>query len=651
MADNLTSKGDSSGDSNGGSDIGSGSGSSTSDSLMSGLADQLMTVLPFSSMSREDVHAFIELCEEHYYEPQEVILQPESGLPRYLFLIRQGAVAGQREGNSGDVVHFELEPGDMFSVGAVLTRRSVSTTYRAIGDCFCLQFPADQVHAFGVRCPQFLDFLQNHFRAILEQAHKDLQQHFAARAAEAQLHQNRLGSLVQRTPFTVQPDTPLGKALEQMDQQGIGSILVTDSDQRVQGILTRHDLLKRVVLPQIPLDTPMSQVMTPHPKTLDVDSSVEQAAQLMVHAAIRHIPVTDHGKLVGMVSERDLFALQRFSVGNISAAIKAAQGLTELRRSARHIATYARNLLGQGVTGQRLTSLVSYLNDLLTQRIVEIVQAHHDVNPDDFCWLALGSEGRHEQTISTDQDNALLLADSVDAHGKSQYLRFAREVNEALASCGFPLCKGNVMASNPDYCRTSREWIDQCDRWIEAGSPENLLKSNIFFDFRPLCGNHDLVRPLADFVREAGATPRFISQMASNAMSWKVPLTLFGGLDTQTVDGVEIIDMKKNAIALVVDFARIYALAHHIEERNTAQRLLAIAKSLGYDDQRAREWVASFEFLQTLRLRAQLQDKHPGNNPNALDIACLSKVDKVVFKASLNVTRTMQQRMSLDYVR
>ena len=630
---------------------GASGGSTSTDSLVTGLADQLMAVLPFSTMSREDVHAFIELCEEHYYEPQEVILQPASGTPRYLFLIRQGAVAGQRVGQSGEVVHFELEPGDLFSVGAVLTRRSVSTTYQAIGDCFCLQFPAEQVHAFGVRCPPFLDFLQNHFRAILEQAHKDLAQHFAAKAAEAQLHQNRLGSLVQRAPFTVLPDTPLGKALEQMDQQGIGSILVADSAQRVQGILTRHDLLKRVVLPQTPLDTPMSQVMTPHPKTLDVDSSVEQAAQLMVQAGIRHVPVTDQGRLVGMVSERDLFALQRFSVGNISAAIKAADELTQLRRVASHIATYARNLLGQGVTGQRLTSLVSHLNDLLTQRIIEIVQTHYKIDQQDYCWLALGSEGRHEQTIATDQDNALLLADSVDAEGKILYLRFAREVNEALASCGFALCKGNVMASNPEYCRTSREWIDQCDRWIEAGSPESLLQSNIFFDFRPLSGNHDLVKPLADFVREAGATSRFISQMATNAMSWKVPLTLFGGLDTQTVDGREVIDLKKNAIALMVDFARIYALAHHVQERNTAQRLVAIAKALGYDDQRAQDWVGSFEFLQTLRLRAQLQDKPPGNNPNALDVAFLSKVDKVIFKASLNVTRTMQQRLRLDYVR
>lgn len=621
------------------------------DSLVTGLAQQLMAVLPFSEMPESDVQQFIELSEEFYYEPDEVILDPDAGVPECLFLIRQGIVAGERVGPSGEVIHFELEAGDLFSVGAVLTRRPVTTTYRALGDCFCLQFPADRVHEFGVQSPVFLSFLQNHFRTILEQSHKDLQQHFAARAAEAQLHQNQIGKLVQRKPFTVTPDTPLGEALKRMDELGVGSILVAESDERLRGILTRHDLLKRVVLPQTPLDTPMHAIMTPDPKTLDAQSSVEQAAQLMVHAGIRHVPVTDHGKLVGLVSERDLFTLQRFSVGNLSAAIKAAHDLAELRRVAHHIEAYSRSLLGQGVTGRRFTSLISFLNDLLTQRVIELVAQQHDVNEQAYCWLALGSEGREEQTVATDQDNALVLDDDVDAATRKVYLAFAKDVNEALASCGFPLCKGNVMASNPDYCRTRSEWMQQADRWIDRGSPEALLQASIFFDFRALYGNKSLITALAELVRQSGATPRFISQMAVNAMNWKVPLTLFGGLDTERVEGKEVIDLKKNGIALIVDFARIYALAHHIGDRNTALRLEAVARALGYDDQRVSDWVGSFEFLQTLRLRAQLQPSPPGGNRNALDVNTLTKVDKVVLKASLNVTKTMQQRLSLDYVR
>lgn len=620
-------------------------------SLVTGVAEQLMSVPPFSSMLRADVVAFLDLCEEHYYEPDEVILHPDSAVPRYLYLIRQGTVVGERTGQSGEVVHFELEPGDLFSVGAVLTSRPVSTTYKAIGDCFCLQFPAAKVHEFGVRSPPFVDFLTNHFRSILEQSQRDLQQHFAARAAEAQMHQNRVASLVQRTPVTVLPQTPLRQALEQMDQLGIGSVLVADADGRLEGILTRHDLLSRIVLPQTPLDTPMHEVMTPNPKTLDARSSVEQAAHLMVQEGIRHVPVTEHGKIIGLISERDLFALQRFSVGNISSAIRSAASHADLRRVAHHIATYARNLLGQGVTGQRLTSLVSYLNDSLTHKVIELVMASHPVDPGKFCWLALGSEGRQEQTVATDQDNAMVLADDIDATGMDVYLAFAREVNEVLASCGFPLCKGNVMASNPEYCRTTSQWIERSDRWIESGSPQDLLDSSIFFDFRPLSGNHQLLRPLSEFVSKAGATPRFISQMATNAMNWQVPLTLFGGLDTQTLDGREVIDLKKNGIALVVDFARIYALANRIEVRNTAERLKAVCRALKYDESRAAEWTGSFEFLQTLRLKAQLQAKPPGGNPNALDVASLTKVDRVILKASLNVTRSMQQRLRLDYVR
>lgn len=621
------------------------------DSLVTGLADQLMAVLPFSAMQPVHVQSFIDQSQEFYYEPGEVILEPACGTPQFLYLIRQGVVAGERTGQSGEVIHFELEAGDMFSVGAVLTARSVSTTYRALGDCFCLQFPASKVHELGLQSPPFIDFLQNHFRTILEQSQKDLQQHFAARAAEVQLHQNHIGTLIQRKPFTVTADTPLGEALKQMDDLSVGSILVVDSEGQLQGILTRHDLLKRVVLPQTPLETPIREVMTPDPKTMDAHGSVEQAAQLMVHAGIRHIPVTEHGRLVGLISERDLFTLQRFSVGNISAAIKAAQDMGDLRRVARNITVYSRSLLGQGVTGRRFTSLVSYLNDLLTQRVIELVARDHAVHDDDYCWLALGSEGREEQTVATDQDNALLLRDSMDASARDAYLAFGKAVNEALALCGFPLCKGNVMAGNPDYCRTQSEWIAQADRWIDTGSPQALLQSSIFFDFRGLHGNLELLKPLADFVRHSGANDRFISQMAVNAMNWRVPLTLFGGLDSQRVDGRDVIDLKKNGIALIVDFARIYALANRIEERNTTKRLEAIATVFGHDEQRLSEWVGTLEFLQTLRLRAQLQSDPPGGNPNALDIGTLTKVDKVILKASLNVTRTMQQRLKLDYVR
>ena len=622
-----------------------------STSLISGLSDQLMKVLPFSEMDPADIEFFIESCSEQYYSPDEVIISPEKGIPQFLHLIRQGHVVGERHEDDEDV-RFELDPGEMFSIGSALTGRPVSTHYRAVDDCFILLFPVSKIPELGARSPVFLDYLKNGFRLILQKSQETLRQHFAAKAAETQLHQNTLGTLCRREPVSVTPDTPLRQALENMDELRVGSILVIAADGELVGILTRYDLLKRVVLAQIDLNVPISEVMTANLKTLTADDTVEAAASLMMHESIRHVPVLKDRKVVGLISERDLFTFQRFSVGNIGAEIRAAHTLASLVVAAGHIRQYAKNLLSQGVTGHRLTGLVSYLNDALTDQLIKITAVKHNIDTDQFCWLALGSEGREEQTIATDQDNALIVPDDTSDAAMQQFLSFAREVNEGLDACGFPLCKGNVMASNPDYCHRRREWIARCANWIDAGSPQDMLDSSIFFDFRPISGNKTLVEPLTRFVADSAAkTPRFIALLATNAMKWKVPLTMFGGIDTEKIGGKPAIDIKLHGTALVVDFARIYALAKGITERNTKSRLEAVAKALGYDEARAADWVSTFEFLQTLRLKAQMDEQPLGDNPNAVAMSALSKVDQVILKAAFNVMRTMQHRLRLDYVR
>lgn len=208
------------------------------------------------------------------------------------------------------------------------------------------------------------------------------------------------------------------------------------------------------------------------------------------------------------------------------------------------------------------------------------------------------------------------------------------------------------MASNPDYCLSQRQWLARCANWIDRGTPQDLLDASIFFDFRALAGNLSLADPIQDQVARAAANaPRFIALLAANACKWKVPLTIFGGIDTTRVDGYDTIDLKLNGTALMVDFARIYALANGITERGTKPRLEAVARALDYDEKRTADWISAFEYLQTLRLKAQMSVPVVAGNANALDVGSLSKVDKVILKAALNVTKTMQQQLRLDYVR
>jgi CBS domain-containing protein len=264
----------------------------------------------------------------------------------------------------------------------------------------------------------------------------------------------------------------------------------------------------------------------------------------------------------------------------------------------------------------------------------------------------LGSEGRSEQTIATDQDNALVYADGEDEAQRLIYLRFAREVNEALDACGYPLCKGNIMASNPELCLSQQEWLNRFDRWIEQGNPEDLLKASIFFDLRALAGNADLLIPLKELVRvKAAAIPRFIKLLAENALNSRVPLNWLGAIEPTEIDGQEIIDLKLQGTALMVDAARIYSLAHGIEAVNTRERLAAVGHALNVPEAESAAWITAFEFLQTQRLAVQISETTIKGNPNTIDIKQLNSVDRSILKESLLKVRALQQHLQLDYVR
>jgi CBS domain-containing protein len=224
-------------------------------------------------------------------------------------------------------------------------------------------------------------------------------------------------------------------------------------------------------------------------KTLSVDDTAETAGLMMSQHHIRHLPVLRGKEIVGIISERDLFSLQRLSLNNISSAIRGADDVASLKECANNIRKFARNLLGQGVQARQLTGLISHLNDVLTAQLITLFTKKHDLDLERFAWISLGSEGRSEQTIATDQDNALILLDS-EVMNKERYLAFANEVNQALDQCGYPLCKGNIMASNPELCIGQQEWLHRFERWIEQGNPEDLLKASIFFDFRALAVMH-----------------------------------------------------------------------------------------------------------------------------------------------------------------
>lgn len=463
-----------------------------------------------------------------------------------------------------------------------------------------------------------------------------------------------LSTLARKDLLICAPGTSLLQPLAAMHQRGVGSVLVVDPAQAPVGILTRHDILGRVTLPGVSLASPIGGVMTSPLHTLTLAHTLQDAALLMARHGLRHVPVTDGVQVVNIVSERDLFALQRLSLRQLSSRIRAAPDMGSLQVAAADIRRLARNLLAQGVQARQLTELISHLNDVLTEQLVNLVALRRGIDMARACWLAFGSEGRSEQTVATDQDNGLVFLSEQPDADRPAWLDFAREVNAGLDACGYPLCKGNVMASNPDCCLSPAEWRARFAHWLEHGAPEDLLNASIYFDLRPVAGSRALAAPLrAMIIDEPQRVPRFIKQMADNALRNGAPLNWFGAVRTTSVDGRRMLDLKLRGAAIFVDAARLYALAKGIDQIGTRPRLAAVAQALSVEPNEGEAWISAFEYLQMLRLQVQLcREPMPTvGNPNLIDVASLNDIERRMLRESLRVARSLQQRIELDYRR
>ncbi len=461
-----------------------------------------------------------------------------------------------------------------------------------------------------------------------------------------------ISSLLRRMPITCPPDMPVRAALALMRQDRIGSILVADADGKPAGVFTLNDLRDRVALDDCNLDRPMSAVMTPNPFCLGEDATVMEAALAMAQRLIHHIVVTSaEGRIVGVVSEKDLFALQRLGVGNIAGALAEAQNLDTLVAAAGDIRQLARMLMAQGLEAEQLTRLISELNDQLSQRILYLAFAEAGLEDLTWCWLALGSEGRLEQTLLTDQDNGLIfsLPEGTSSEAlRERLLPVARRVNEWLAACGFPLCKGEVMASNPKWCLSLEEWQNTFSEWLFRGDAPVLLNASIFFDFRALAGDAGLAHALREWLNERiKGNRRFLKLMTLNALGNRPPLGLVRDFVTDG-EGEEAgtVDLKLHGTTLFVDAARIFALAAGVGETTTVTRLRAAAATWKLDEAEVSGWIEAFHHIQQLRLRQhQQQLEHDHDLTNRVSPADLSTLDRTFLKEALRQAKKLQGKL------
>lgn len=467
----------------------------------------------------------------------------------------------------------------------------------------------------------------------------------------------RLATVICHQAPRLPPGASLRSALVAMDQEEAEALAVVDPASGTPlGVLTLRDVLRRVVLGGSALDQPVAAAMTGGVLCLPDSASVHQASVTMIRRNARYLTVVDgEGRFVNIVSQADLYARPSERAGELVVAISAAPDIARLAAIAADVRGFCAQRFAEGLGPEALCQQISSLNDLIGLRLIDLVSAGHDLPYVPWCWMVFGSEGRLEQTLSTDQDNGLIFEASSPAEAerlRAIFLPFAKAVNDALDACGFPLCKGGIMAGNPAQCLSLDEWKARFSGWLNVAEPEAILGATIFFDLRPLYGDEALVSELqAWLIQRTPDSPAFMRAMAESALNWQSPLAWWSGF---RYDGNKefphTIDLKLHGVRPFVDAARVWALAHGVLPTNTVERLRTVGSLLHQRPEETAAFVGALTQVQRMRLSNQVAATAEGAE-NRVDPDQLNELDRQILKEIFRQVKHLQQLIEIEFLR
>ena len=476
------------------------------------------------------------------------------------------------------------------------------------------------------------------------------------------LFSTKVRDIMHRQVLTCRPAESIVGAARLMTRQRVGSLIVVDSEQQPIGIVTDGDLRKKVIASGQLADRPVEAIMSRPLLSIPPDAFYFEAVISMIRNRIKYLPVMEDEELVGILSERDLMITQGNNPVAIIRQIHQAPDLEQLLVVHKEITRAMKVMLERGGQAKEICELITQLNDHLTFKIIRLaeeamVRQGRGSPPVDYAWMALGSEGRQEQTLSTDQDNALVFADlepSRESEAQGYFLALAEEVVSGLERCGFPRCNGAMMASNPKWCQPLRVWRDYYHKWITARdlSAQEILISSIFFDFRAIYGPEDFLIELANSIREDITLSRtFLPHLALRSLETKPPLGFFNRLIVEkSGEYKDMLNLKLHGFIPLVDAVRILALEQQINKTNTLERIQALTEKGVFPGNDGRDLYEAFNLLMLIRFRHHLDQMNRGKKlDNYINPSTLTQIQRSMLKLAFKAIDRLQNQMEIRF--
>ncbi len=455
-------------------------------------------------------------------------------------------------------------------------------------------------------------------------------------------------------PVTCRLDASIAHVVRVMSRNHVDAVTVMGPGDELLGIVTDHDICERVVAAGLDTSQPVSRVMSAPVATISESAPLFEAFMLERERGIDHLAVTDSGgRLVGIIRSSRTVRLDRYSLVVLTHQIERARTVEDLRESHERLPTLLGSLVDSGARPENICHVTTAASDAIVERVIALVLEELGPAPARFAFLALGSEAREEQTLATDQDNALVYDDAAadSREVTSYFLKFGELVCDALDEIGYRHCRGDTMAKNPKWNQPLGTWKQYFTEWIAEPDRRALAHCNIFFDQRCVYGERSLIRELWRHVdEELAAHPAFFSHMGLNTVQYKPPVGLFGKIVTGSSGEPSNTFNIKEAMVPIVNFARLYALRHHLEETNTLDRLEQLSVLGVLQEESARGLAQAYGHLMQLRYRHQVEMVQSGRAPdNSIDPKRLTQLEVGLLKNTFSQISVIQKKVGYEF--
>jgi CBS domain-containing protein len=603
---------------------------------------------PFAALSDQLRDALSRAIEIRYF-PRGAAIIEAGATNTHLGIVRSGAVELRLGGTE---LNARLGEGQCFGYPSLLRDGIARNEVVALEDTLLYRLPAENFHALNRQSEAFRSFFVADENARLRQAVKRLE---AMRETDGSgpVH-TQIGQLLRRRDvISADPETPIRDAARLMTEADV-STLPLIADGRLVGIVTDKDLRRRVLGAGRSPDAPVATIMTADPVTVGADDDMLSAMLTMSERNIHHLPVTDADeRLIGVLGASDL--LNRFgtSAVHVVSRIRGAADAHAVAEATARLPQALIHLVESGVDAEHVSRFVSSIGEAAHQQLLTLAMDALGPAPAPFALAIFGSLARQEQALGSDQDNGFVFGDGYEPAAHDGYFsELAARLSDALSAAGYIYCPGDIMATNPRYRKGADDWMADYENWITKPDPDAILNSTIFFDLRGIAGNADLVDALrGDIYAKARDNRIFLSFIARAAAKNRVPLGFFRTflLDHDEREG-DVLDLKRQAIAPIVDIARVYALAGGIAEANSKARLAAAVSEDVIGEAAAADLADCFDFVRGVRFRHQAAQIRNGDHPtNKLSPAGLSRFEREHLKDAFKVIREQLDAVSRTF--